>query len=1171
MSKSSAKVVPESKEDTGSSNPAKTPTPPETALLENTGEKNANKETTGRENKETMVGESKKVAEDGETEEESEGDEEDSEEDDGDNEEGDSGKEDSDEDEVLHPKRVAPPVKRNPIVDRANKGWEDSDSDLNEEYEEEKELVQEMEEELDQDDSIEHLGKDYQNTPWVCPRIDVAHKVGNTKRFMEGKGVLSNVNVSDFGEMGSGMTAYLLLVRHLAITFLFMSIVVFPLIVTNAKGARIPKEFVDPAYLLSTTIANAGGSTNHKCFTGRHDEECVVDLSKNTMDFFGNELNSSQYTVLVSSVDVVYTVIFLISIVWFDIRVMNIARKAQKSHIQASDYAIQVKNLPPDIKQRELMKHFEKLYSLENETLKDHEAKISKVEDMAYTRKKAYARTWIAQVSLAYDNTDSLQHLIMTKKLEEEIMINRGLVKMYSSGSPRVNEAKRSKILKRLETLDARFREQEKYFLSKKDQASAAVVAFIVFNNARSQERCVADYKSSTLSITKNCMRKELLFRGSIPIQVERAPDPTDIIWENLGIKKKKKRVMFAVSSVLMLLLLTASLLCNVFSYNNFNELSNKMMNNDCPVIRANYYQTMLKEQNSTIFGVVKEDDIPKFTTNLDDWTSRCPDETLFIGVEPSDGHKTNPTGKCVNDASLKTRQCNGLCPCANKYKSLEESTSADSDEKCDKATNVCRHSPTEISFNCTSSAPYSKEGVRQCYCLAQFRETLNKVGVFEGTASFVSDQGGDCTDVVLFFSAAKVVIFGAVAVVSVFNVIIQVSAYTFVKLEKHGDVSLFTDSQVQKTFLGLFINTVFVILFANSKISDGSSPGNAGDGKFHGFEAGWYPKVGLSLSLTILVDCFAPHIAPLISYLILQPAKQHKARESIKKSRVGMCMRHPIATQAQLNTEFEGFEFELPVRLATVLNTLGTVLCYAGALPAMIPIACVSFFISYHLDKFFLLKLYKRPPRYQLGIMTTVMKVVPVLVCLHLVFSALVYTEKSVLTQVSFSEMTSILGTSSDDIESKTSTVKSGNRLGEGHVFPLWLIFAAVSSFSIITYAVETIIPHQVVLSLLQICSCCKRKQKDNHKPPFSELYSIPFPPSWSLEEAKDSITDLDRAVGFEMRFIDGKMTKVRTEKNPLNGKKTLLRTWEVIRNSTGAYSYDIRHNPTYGAHVEK
>ncbi len=260
-----------------------------------------------------MVGESKKVAEDGETEEESEGDEEDSEEDDGDNEEGDSGKEDSDEDEVLHPKRVAPPVKRNPIVDRANKGWEDSDSDLNEEYEEEKELVQEMEEELDQDDSIEHLGKDYQNTPWVCPRIDVAHKVGNTKRFMEGKGVLSNVNVSDFGEMGSGMTAYLLLVRHLAITFLFMSIVVFPLIVTNAKGARIPKEFVDPAYLLSTSIANAGGSTNHKCFTGRHDEECVVDLSKNTMDFFGNELNSSQYTVLVSSVDVVYTVIFLIS------------------------------------------------------------------------------------------------------------------------------------------------------------------------------------------------------------------------------------------------------------------------------------------------------------------------------------------------------------------------------------------------------------------------------------------------------------------------------------------------------------------------------------------------------------------------------------------------------------------------------------------------------------------------------------------------------------------------------------------------------------------------------------------------------------------------------------------------------------------------------------------
>ena len=139
--------------------------------------------------------------------------------------------------------------------------------------------------------------------------------------------------------------------------------------------------------------------------------------------------------------------------------------------------------------------------------------------------------------------------------------------------------------------------------------------------------------------------------------------------------------------------------------------------------------------------------------------------------------------------------------------------------------TEICRINATYVDMNTTNSefpceckeeygckdgkTTFALEGVRQCYCLEQFRNVLNVKGVWQGTQDFVASDQADCSDVIIFFGMSKSIIFVAVAVVSFFNIIIQSSASYFVKnVEQHPNVTAVTDSQIMKTFLGLFVNT---------------------------------------------------------------------------------------------------------------------------------------------------------------------------------------------------------------------------------------------------------------------------------------------------------------------------------------------------------------------------
>ena len=189
---------------------------------------------------------------------------------------------------------------------------------------------------------------------------------------------------------------------------------------------------------------------------------------------------------------------------------------------------------------------------------------------------------------------------------------------------------------------------------------------------------------------------------------------------------------------------------------------------------------------------------------------------------------------------------------------------------------------------------------------------------------------------------------------------------------------------------------------------------------------------------------------------------------------------------------------------------------------------------VENHVDKYFILKLYKRPPRFQAKIMSSALNVIPILVITHLFFS-IIYTEKTMFPVVTIKEFFESFGlgaqASISTAASSTSSVATGQagffeRASQGHVLLLLVLLVLVVVAVFLTLVFQYVIPLSAIARFMRTCSaavafckCCERGYKKNHKPPFSECYAVPFNASESIDSAK--LTDLEVRIGYEKRYF--------------------------------------------------
>jgi hypothetical protein len=108
--------------------------------------------------------------------------------------------------------------------------------------------------------------------------------------------------------------------------------------------------------------------------------------------------------------------------------------------------------------------------------------------------------------------------------------------------------------------------------------------------------------------------------------------------------------------------------------------------------------------------------------------------------------------------------------------------------------------------------------------------------------------------------------------------------------------------------------------------------------------------------------------------------------------------LKRAATTQRDLDKIMVGDPFPIDTRMPEVLNTFFVTMLYCGGIPILIPFAMLNFYLSFQLDKLWLLRLYGGTPAYDASIARAAVKMMPIALMLHLGFSFLMYGDPKTL-----------------------------------------------------------------------------------------------------------------------------------------------------------------------------
>jgi hypothetical protein len=407
-----------------------------------------------------------------------------------------------------------------------------------------------------------------------------------------------------------------------------------------------------------------------------------------------------------------------------------------------------------------------------------------------------------------------------------------------------------------------------------------------------------------------------------------------------------------------------------------------------------------------------------------------------------------------------------------------------------------------------TTNLTYVRSEVVACYCLQQLDEALSSVNsVFTATRALLSNEEQFCLDTALDFLRYQAIRVAAASVVAIINLALALCIRLLTNSEGHEDLDSLQRSTALKAFLAQFINTAllsFVIDAAMPIISTVlgvTVPIYASNGPL------WHYTVGASLCLTMIINAFAQHARTLLLLLLVHP-----------------CLRcggtRGALHQDELNVKLAPPEFLIANRTADVLLTFATCFMYSAGNPVILVIGAGSVLVSYYVDQLSLLRVYRRPPRFNAGSAKFIASVLPFAIVAHLVIAIWQYSDPLVL------QSQSALGDSSEEVlrsgvstlstemggfslvnDATSSTMK---RMLKESTFPLTVILIAFVSvwFLLSTAGRAALAFAEEVLQLCcgrcsvrRCCGCCakgptlyERQRPRLRNSPFTGPFAAPL-----------------------------------------------------------------------------
>lgn len=476
------------------------------------------------------------------------------------------------------------------------------------------------------------------------------------------------------------------------------------------------------------------------------------------------------------------------------------------------------------------------------------------------------------------------------------------------------------------------------------------------------------------------------------------------------------------------------------------------------------------------------------------------------------------------------------------------------------------------------------------CYCSYKLDSLVATSGYFSGLVSLLSD--GLCSSFATSIGVSMLL--QVVLSVSTLGVNMVLTSVTnrLTALE-HNDSSDTEAAQlITKVFVAMYLNTAILLLLAYGKLSGGGPLAKAVRalgilaGAYSDFSANWYADVGVQLTVTSLIAAVSPHLQPLATYFVLQPLSRLLAQRAAAAGRPTCVM------QSDLNQLYVGPRFDVTERYPQLLNILFFAMTYSTGMPLMLLFALLFFSLSYLVDRFLLLRFYRRPPQRDERLQRTVNRILPYALLVHLAMAVwmLGSTELFGIDTLSPALQSSVKrGT--DSAAAGSSSLS--DKIGRGFTFPLFLSWVLLLAYLVVV----DVLPSQSVHSALVTFKTLLRGRGLQVAPAsadagllsngYTKVYERPLPKDFKPED----VTSVDgRFAGWATHTYDDGSTVLRklkgapgtskhagkspdasmTAKLPSSpvaspgGRALYRRTWEIIK-VNALHTYALSRNPKY------
>ena len=336
---------------------------------------------------------------------------------------------------------------------------------------------------------------------------------------------LCSMPTKDFIQFGSGIYLYFRFLKQLTCIFFTLFILGIPLLLVSFYSAKLPPSALQ---FEQTTVGNLGPAN-----------ETNVDMPPwlGVVPQINDQIPKAEIGPVFGILDLVGVIILFLFIQITKTRQQQIANAADDAVITAADYTVHVTGLPNSLYNREELQTF-------------------------------FERRWgkVADIALCYNNSD-----IVHKYIQKSSIVND-----MKRAQKIEDAAKYEKLEKKMSKLNT------KIFQLKKRFSQRCVCAYVTFEEATTADKVLYDYPNKWY--TKMFQPKKLRFRRKHALIVKKAPEPSEIIYENMKYSSinKKMRRYFTFLLAICAILVSCALVLAAAIYRQQNRELSAQTNENC-------------------------------------------------------------------------------------------------------------------------------------------------------------------------------------------------------------------------------------------------------------------------------------------------------------------------------------------------------------------------------------------------------------------------------------------------------------------------------------------------------------------------------------------------------------------------------------------------------------